>query len=302
MIKKNKIGFDLYDTTLHLHALLKTAKENDFVLYMVSTKENHIFFYSSIRDRNKIQKIEKISYQYTSGLMGMILRNGLKKSRIVSYVIVIITWFLLSTTCFEFKIMGESDSLDFKIQQILEEELYKKIDVSKTKNKIYKEIKNDISWMEVYQKGSILHIQYAKRDKDKYKKKYNQPLIAKKDGVIAYFECDEGFKIKKVNEVVKKGDIIVDNVIIDSSGKSKKINVNGKVFAYTWEKVVMSIEDNKIPSAINYFQMILQARSDITSTMSKEEKIHKENVLQFTKNKGKIRLVILYTLLEDITS
>lgn len=301
-MKKNNIGFDLYKTSLDIYRLLEFCKENNVVIYYLSVKKESITFYIRIKDRKKLNKIEDIHYLYTSGILGMLIRNMRKKSRLISYAITIVLWLTLSNMCFQIEIRGESDQLDKKIDSISKSYLYQSIKTYDMKEDIYKKVKNDISWMEVYRKGSILHIRYAKKEKDKLNHKKNQQLIAKKDGVIAYFKCDEGNKLKKVNEIVKKGDILVDNTILDSNGKPKNTKVNGKVFAFTWEKIRIEIKNNSLPDAINYYQMLLQARDEINVELKKGERIEKENVLQFSKNKGKIRLVILYTLLEDITS
>ena len=88
----------------------------------------------------------------------------------------------------------------------------------------------------------------------------------------------------------------------DSYQKEVNVDVEGSVFAYTWQKVIVEIKDNKLPDAINYFSLLLEARSQINIQLNAKEKVVKENILHFDKNEGKIKLIILYTLLEDITS
>ena len=107
-------------------------------------------------------------------------------------------------------------------------------------------------------------------------------------------------KNKIIKDLVKKGDIIVNNKMLNSNNQEVDVDVKGKVFAYTWRKIMVEIDENKYPDAINYFHLLLEARSTIQ--LQDEERIEKENVLLFDKNKGKIKIIILYTLLEDITS
>ena len=46
----------------------------------------------------------------------------------------------------------------------------------------------------------------------------------------------------------------------------------------------------------------MAARAQVSQDFHKDDKIHKENILQFSKDMGKIKMVIHYTLLQDITT
>lgn len=62
--------------------------------------------------------------------------------------------------------------------------------------------------MNVYQVGSVFHVEYTKRKQDSIKKDDFRNLYAKKDGLIAYFDVDSGLIQVKKNDYVKKRGII----------------------------------------------------------------------------------------------
>ncbi len=57
-----------------------------------------------------------------------------------------------------------------------------------------------------------------------------------------------------------------------------------------------------MPKAFQYFELLMAARAQVSQDFHKDDKIHKENILQFSKDMGKIKMVIHYTLLQDITT
>lgn len=299
----NKLGIDYYFIDMRMIDAIRYCRKNDICCYDVTIQDKKTRLGFRIKDRNKVKQLfPHAEFLYTSGLWGMILRNFTKKTRIISYICVIGLWAFFSITLFEVNINGESDQLDESIKNKMDKYMYHHKDVDTVKKELLTSFKKDISWLEVYEKGSSINIRYALKKHIINEEKDNQSLIAKKDGMIAYFKCDEGFKLKKVKDVVKAGEILVDNKMPNSFGQEVAIAVNGKVYAYTWQRVTVEIEANKLPEAVNYYAMLLEARNEIDVDIKNDEKIIKENVLHFTENEGKISLEILYTLLEDITS
>lgn len=187
------------------------------------------------------------------------------------------------------------------MQQFLNSQLYQLKDIQEMKSSLLENFKEDVSWLEVYEKGSIIKVRYAAKEKIKKEKMNDKALIAKKDGMIVYFDCKQGNKVKKVHDVVHRGEVLVDNHMLDSQGKEVTVNVNGKVYAHTWKKVQVEVK-NHLPEAVNYFNMLLTARDQISIDKEWGEQIVSENILQFDPKQDTMKLEILYTLLEDITS
>lgn len=299
----SRLGFDHYLFSQSELLLLRSCRKEKIACFDVRKDNDGTIAAFYIYERKHIKKIfPNATFLYTSGVLGMLMRNIEKKERIISYLCVILLWILLSMCVFRIDVYGESDSFDYLIQNALKDDQYHISNATEIKKKLLRLFKKDISWIEVYEKGNVIKIRYTLKKNIATKPIVNAPLIAKKDGMIAYFQCANGFKLKKVNDLVKKGDVLVDSSMQDSFGHLKSVKVEGCVFAYTWEKVVIEIKNNHLPDAINYWQMILMARDELLLEYEKGEKIVKENVLHFTKKQDKISLTVIYTLLEDITT
>lgn len=299
----SRVGLDHFSIGIAPIRVLRACRKEGIACYDVYKKENKTYFSTRIYERKRVEKLfPSATYLHTSGVLGMLYRNIKKPSRLCIYACVIFMWFTLSSLTFRIDTFGENDVLEKRIQEYAHSYMYKPKEVKQLKQGLLKQFNNEVSWLEVYNKGNVLKIRYTVKEKIDNKTIDNSPLVAQKDALIAYFECKDGFKTKKVNEMVKKGEVLVDNKMNDSFGVSKPLQVSGRVYGYTWQKVTVEMDKNALPDAINYFSLLLKARDEVHIDIQEDEKVEKENVLQFSKNKGKIKLEILYTLLEDITS
>lgn len=156
--------------------------------------------------------------------------------------------------------------------------------------------KNQIEYMNIYQTGSVFHVEYTKRKQDHIKKEDYRNLYASQDGMIQSLDVKSGNIMVKKNDYVKKGDLLVENTIISTQNKTKIIPVEGHVYAYTFHQYEASVKDLKQDQGDVFYQLLLKIRSQIPAGAH----IDKENVLQMTRNRSKITLKMHYTLIEDI--
>lgn len=92
--------------------------------------------------------------------------------------------------------------------------------------------------MEIERKGSRLIVKVTERKLNKKKEDNNsRHIVAKKDGIIMKIEADTGVILKKVNDYVKKGDIIISGDIIKDETVKGQVKAKGLVYAETWYKV-----------------------------------------------------------------
>ncbi|NBK98128.1 MAG: hypothetical protein EOM50_08920, partial [Erysipelotrichia bacterium] len=216
-----KIGIDYYLIEHRLIDVIRICKQNNLDCFDVKVRKQGIQIAFLIKERKRIKQIfPQARFLYTSGLLGMLLRNFTNKTRLISYLSVILLWCFFTNTLFAVNIYGESDVLDKKIQTTLKDYLYKPKDTQAMKTMLYKKYHDKISWLEVYEKGSSISIRYALKKQVEKQVNDNMPLIAKKDGMIAYFQCNAGYKLKKVNDIVKAGDVLVDNHMPNSFNQS----------------------------------------------------------------------------------
>ena len=105
-----------------------------------------------------------------------------------------------------------------------------------------------------------------------------------------------------INDVVKKGDVLVSSSMLDSLNREKHLLVKGRVFAYTWETVEVSCKSDGLPQPFQFFRLLLAARAQVSEDFLKDDRIERENILQFEENAGTIRMKIHYTVYRDISS
>ncbi len=155
---------------------------------------------------------------------------------------------------------------------------------------------NDIEYINLYQTGSVLYVEYTKRQQDTVIEDDYRNIYASKDGLIAYFDIDSGFIEVDINDYVLKGDLLVNNEIISTTNETKIIPVKGHVYAYTYNDYEESIDNHNQDYADAFYELLLKIRSKIPT----DAIIDKENVLQINKTSSTITLKMHYTLLEDI--
>lgn len=156
--------------------------------------------------------------------------------------------------------------------------------------------KDQVEYMNVYQKGSVFYVEYTKRKQDVIEEEDYRNLYAKKDGMIVSMDVDSGVIKVKPNDYVKKGDLLVENTLVSTQNETRFIPVKGHVYAYTFNQYEASIQNVNQDQAEAFYQLLLAIRSQIPT----DAVIDKENVLQMTRTSSKITLKMHYTLLEDI--
>jgi len=239
-------------------------------------------------------------------MLGFLLRQMRQPRRMVDIAFVIALWYLLSHTIFAITLSGDKEESKRLIQTTLQDMGYTTpfydSDMQKMKSDLKKRLENEIAWMEVSKTGSQYHIQFTTKEFATIEPLQQNELIAQKDGVIEHFELQHGNKLVAINDFVHAGDVLVTNVLVDSSNTNQDLYVKGKVYAYTWKEVHVEMAANKLAKPFQFYQLLFEARREASHDLRKGESIYKENILQFQDNAGTISMDIHYTLIEDITT
>ena len=164
---------------------------------------------------------------------------------IICFIISTMFLFLLNNIIFDIDVIHN----DEKLRNLIEEELksynvkkmkfipnYDKI--STIKKKIINKNKDKIEWIEIKPHGNKLIVKVA--EKRLNKKQENLPkrhIIAKKSGIITKVEAQNGVILKKKNDYVNKGDILISGDIIKDETVKGQVVAKGVVHAETWYKV-----------------------------------------------------------------
>jgi hypothetical protein len=147
--------------------------------------------------------------------------------------------------------------------------------------------------------GAKINVNYKKRRKAFVVEDKKGSLYATKDGVVASFYLLSGVKQVKVYDYVKKGDLLVSDILLNTKDENVFIGTRGKVFAYTFYYVEVDTNlDLDYPSKQAYLLDVARKKVSVNLN-SEEEYIQSENILVNNLEKGYMK--IYYVLYEDIT-
>lgn len=221
-------------------------------------------------------------------------------SFVISFLISIVFLFIISNICFNIEIVHNNKKIRNLISDELNNNNIKKFSLipnfSKRKEviqKIVKENKDDIEWLEIERKGSKLIVKLTERKLNLKKENLNnRHIIAKKSGIIKKIEAESGVIVKKVNDYVKKGDVIVSGDIIKDETIKGQVVSKGVVYAETWYKVnveyplyyeeVKYLDEIKNNIIISLFDNSYSLRKNYTdSYLEKKYILIKEKIFPF---------------------
>lgn len=302
------LGLDYWRYQGQMDHFLNMCLKHDITLYEVRKQGTFIYFYTSYFQRREVERIfESCEYIKTTGGIGLCLKILRSPRHLMSIIIALSLWYWLSHMVFMIDLIGEKEASKEIIQTALQDmnikvPFYEK-DILSLKTELKKRTENDIAWLEIVKEGSRYKIYYTPKEFANVQELGRDELIAQKDGVIARFDLQHGNKNFAINDFVHAGDVLVSNILVDSMNQPEDIYVKGRVFAYTWQDITVTMEDNKLPKPLQFYQLLFQARNEISKELTKDdEKIYKENILHFTTDMGTISMTIHYTLYEDITT
>lgn len=300
-----KMGYDYYciDESLIYHLLI-FARDHKLQLSHFQKHDHQFYFYLPVYQRYYFKKwTYPYHYIKTEGLLKYIFLLSRQHLNFIGVLFFFISLFMSSYLIFDIQIDGTLPQVNQSIKETLEKEnitFLKPLQSYEHLNDLLLQLKDlykdQIEYMNIYQTGSVFHVEYTKRKQDHIKKEDYRNLYASQDGMIQSLDVKSGNIMVKKNDYVKKGDLLVENTIISTQNKTKIIPVEGHVYAYTFHQYEASVKDLKQDQGDVFYQLLLKIRSQIPAGAH----IDKENVLQMTRNRSKITLKMHYTLIEDI--
>lgn len=266
----NKITYSNYKEINHKKIELIISYED----YLDIIEKNSIYEISVIKLYGPIKYITILKNNYTF---------------FISFIIGIIFLFFISNIAFDINIIHNNT----KIRKLVKEELKENgIDNlrlipsfnkrRKIIDKIIKENKNSLEWLEIEKKGSILNVKVTERKLNK-EKESEEPrhIVAKKRGIIMSVEAESGVILKKKNDYVMQGETIVSGDIIKDETVKGQVRAKGKVYAETWYLV-------NVEYPLNYKEVTYLSdvkNNLILSFMGKELSIRKNYATLYLENK-----------------
>lgn len=115
-------------------------------------------------------------------------------------------------------------------------------ELEKIKNSILDRYPESLEWMEIETHGMKYEIRVEERKlEQKEEEKTSCNLVATKDGIIKDMIFQKGEALVKVNDSVKKGDILVSGIIKKEEEEKNVVCATGKVYAEVWYEVSASV-------------------------------------------------------------
>lgn len=308
---------------------------NSFVKISITGRNPKLYFkrmfkninYSNYKELNHKTIIAKVSYEDYLYLVEqksiyeikIIKYYGFKKYKniikeniplLISFFVASIFLIIISNITFEIEIIHNDHNVRKLIKEELEENRIKTFFLipsykkrTEVKNKILKDNKDKIEWLEIERTGSKLTIKVTERRMNKNEEAIkNRHIIAKKSGIIMKIEASTGVIMKKKNDYVTKGDIIISGDIIKDETVKGQVPAKGVVYAETWYKVNVQyplyyeettyLDEVKNNYVIKIFNKLIPLKKNYKeSFLEKKKTIVKERIFPLSIYKEKQRKV-----------
>ncbi len=168
---------------------------------------------------------------------------------LISFLITYLILIILSNVIFNVEIITNNNELKRVINLYLEESDIKKYKFMKTKkeldkikSKILEENKTSLEWIEIERIGTKYKVELTERViNDSEESSTPRDLVASKDALIKYLVVEKGDKVKEVNELVKKGEVIITGKIMHNETVKDLVPASGKVYGEVWYTTTTSV-------------------------------------------------------------
>lgn len=218
----------------------------------IKYQNNSCFLYVNENDYQKLIKffdLYNLSLYKIEGFLKY--KNLLNKYFIfiISMIIGILFLYLLTFIVFDIEIMTNKQDLIKIIQNELDAANLKKYqfvksfnEKEKIKETILNNYKDKFEWIEIDRVGTKYYIHLLERVIHEEDKEINyQNVVAKKNAVIGEIKATSGEVVRKVNDYVNKGDVIISGLITKKDEVKNIVEAKGKIYGETWYNVKVEL-------------------------------------------------------------
>lgn len=292
------------------YTLEKLKSENIKIKKVKKTSEYTYTFLVSIKDFKRlkllfanVEIIKKVGYAF---IFFSMLQY---KTTLVAMVLSILFYLSLSSKIWKINIIGDSENLNnFIKNELIANNIYvgaKKLntnDLSALQNKILYSNYDVIEYLSLEEDGCAINAFFRKKRQESEHLHFKGNLYAKKDGLIKSFDLLSGEKVVKINDYVKKGALLVKDILTTDYQEEIYIGTYGSVYAYTWyyvtiDQKISGYEQNVETLLAN---LLINIKSKISRNFTEYEAIYEENMLQFKYENERVFLKMHFTCIEDI--
>ena len=296
----------VFDITNFLNQL----KELNIKAYKVKKEFEYTYtFYAPLSSKKILLKqYNNIEIVKSVGLLASLYTLLKYKTTIIALIISCLFYYNLTTYIWSINIYSNAPSLNnFINEQLNSNNIYigaKSLtidELSSISKKILYNNYDTIEYLSIEKSGCEINVSFKKRRKENEKTHLKTSLYATRDGLIKSFDILSGEKVVSINDYVKKGDLLVKDVVTSDYNKDVYIGTYGSVYAYTWYycEIKQQILTNESEAEI-LANSLLVVKSNICKNFTLNEYIYSENVLQLKKESNMMYIKVHFTCVENI--
>lgn len=196
-------------------------------------------------DYLKIKKIKTI-YEITviSKYGRLKIKEKLKQNKYLLFFLImgIILLYILSNIIFNIEVIHSSSEVKNLVYKELKENGIKKYifkksyeEIEKIEEKILEDNKDKIEWIEITETGTSYIIRVEERKiKEDNDDNVSYDIVSSKNAIIYSIEATSGEKVKKTNDYVTKGDVIISGSITKPDRNKIIGTAKGEVYGEVW--------------------------------------------------------------------
>lgn len=223
--------------------------------YEIEYFDNSVYIKVRYNDYLKITELKTIYsikiYKYHGILK---LYSFLKYYRlfIILFIIGIFSLYLLSNLIFDVCVVHEKEEIrnlvieELKKYGIDKYHFTKKFDYNEdVVKKIINKYNDKIEWLEIERVGTKYFVKVEERKiNSQNNDNLSRNIVAKKRGFLLKINASDGEVLKKINDYVNEGDILISGTIMNKDEIKGYVRANGQVFAETWYTATVEIPNS----------------------------------------------------------
>ena len=260
----------------------------------ISYKE--VYLKVSKKDYKKILEIKTIDETdiiENYGIIKIKRQLQLNKIFIIMVLIGIILLIFLSNLIFEVEVVHTNKEIRNLVLEELKNNNIKKYRLKKSynqlieiKEKILSKHKDKIEWLEIEEIGTKYQVRLEiRKEMEKPNTTQIRNVIAKKDAIVKSVKASKGVIVKKENDYVKKGDVIISGNITLNDETKDLVSASGKVYGEVWYKTTIEYplhykETKDLNNAKNVYTIkFLNKNIELTFNKFKDKIVKDEEII-----------------------
>lgn len=223
----------------------RIIKDNVKIIKHIPMSYKEAILIINYEDYLKLKKYKTIYKLRVISKYGKLkIKESLNKNKylIIFIIMGIGLLYTLSNIIFDINVIHSSKEIKDLVYKELKENginkyIFKKSykEIEKIEDKILEDNKDKIEWIEITENGTSYIVRVEERKiKEDNDDNTSYDIVSTKNAIIYSIEASSGEKVKKVNDYVTKGDIIISGSITKPDGNMIVGTAKGEVYGEVW--------------------------------------------------------------------